>query len=519
MDSATLAQHALIESGLTAGGFMPIGPAESGLAAPILVPLVSALLAFVIRRWATPIGLIGVFALFGVTILQVPELFAEGPQRLAVGGWGAPLGVDLYADGLSLAMLLMTAVVGLGIGLYAAVYFRDDPTRAQVFWPLWLLLLTALDALFLAADIFNLYVTLEILGLSAVALTALAGGADALVGAMRYLLVSLLGSLAYLLGVALLYHAYGTVDIALLAERITAGPATWAAMGLMIAGLLLKTALFPLHFWLPPAHASAAAPVSAALSALVVKGSFYLLLRLWLELFGGLAGGVATLMGLLGAAAILWGSMQALAQTRLKLLIAYSTVAQVGYLFLAFPLAAGTGATAWTGALYLAFSHALAKGGMFLVAGNLLRFGGHDRIADLDRVVQRLPLSMAAFALAGVSIMGLPPSGGFIGKWLLLEAALEQGSWSWAIVILLGGVLAATYVFKVVGYAFTQSENPQQVHRVPAGMEWVAFGLAVAAVLLGLIVSQPILLLEIGDPFAQQSLLSQAASRAGDGLP
>ncbi len=475
--------------------------AQSGLTAPILLPLIGALLAFVMRRWATPIGLLSVLALLGAVILQVPSLSEDGPQRLAIGGWGAPLGVDLYADGLSVAMLLMTAVVGLGISLYAAAYFRDTPTRGQAFWPLWLLLLTALNALFLSADIFNLYVTLEILGLSAVALTAIAGGADALVGAMRYLLVSLLGSLAYLLGVALLYHAYGTVDIALLAERIAAEPATWAALGLMSAGLMLKTALFPLHFWLPPAHASAAAPVSAALSALVVKGSFYLLVRLWIELFGEIAGGVSTLLGLLGAAAILWGSILALVQTRLKLLIAYSTVAQIGYLFLAFPLAVGTGIMAWTGVLYLALSHALAKAAMFLVAGNLLRFGGHDRIADLDRVVQRLPLSMAAFALAGVSIVGLPPSGGFIGKWLLLQSALTQGRWGWALVIILGGVMAAAYVFKVVGHAFTQSENPHQAQPVPATMEWVAFALAAAAVLMGLIVSQPLALLEIGNPF------------------
>lgn len=476
--------------------------AESQLIAPVLVPLVGALLSVLLRRWAMPIGLLSVCVLVLVVLLLIAAGLELGPRRLEVGGWGAPLGIDLQADGLSLAMLLMSAVVGLAISLYAAVYFSDQPSSASAFWPLWLLLLTGLNALFLAADIFNLYVTLELLGLSAVALTALAGSADALVGAMRYLLVSLLGSLAYLLGVALLYHAYGTVDLALLAERITAAPAAWAALGLMSAGLLLKTALFPLHFWLPPAHSSAAAPVSAALSALVVKGSFYLWLRLWLELFGSLGVGVAPLLGLLGAGAILWGSLQALRQTRLKLLIAYSTVAQIGYLFLAFPLALGGAATAWTGAIYLAVSHALAKAAMFLAAGNLLRFGGHDRIADLDRVVQRLPLSIAAFALAGVSIMGLPPSGGFIGKWLLLEAALAQGRWGWALVIILGGVLAATYIFKVLGYAFTQSETPHRARPVPAVMEWAAFGLAASAILLGLIVAQPLALLAIGEPFA-----------------
>lgn len=476
--------------------------ARSDLIAPVLAPLVGALLSFLLRRWAMPIGLISIIGLVLAVLMLIPEALATGPRWLAVGGWEAPLGIVLHADGLSLAMLFMTAAVGLAISLYAAVYFHDQPSRAWSFWPLWLLLLTGLNALFLAADIFNLYVTLELLGLSAAALTALAGGADALVGAMRYLLVSLLGSLAYLLGVALLYHAYGTVDLGLLADRIAGLPATWAALGLMSAGLLLKTALFPLHFWLPPAHSNAPAPVSAALSALVVKGSFYLWLRLWLELFGGLGLGIETFLGLLGAGAVIWGSLQALRQTRLKLLVAYSTVAQIGYLFLAFPLALGGATTAWTGAIYLAVSHALAKAAMFLAAGNLLRFGGHDRIADLDRVVQRLPLSIAAFALAGVSIMGLPPSGGFIGKWLLLEAALSQGRWGWALVILLGGVLAATYVFKVLGYAFTQSETPHRARPVPAVMEWAALSLAASAILLGLIVAPPLALLAIGEPFA-----------------
>jgi formate hydrogenlyase subunit 3/multisubunit Na+/H+ antiporter MnhD subunit len=193
------------------------------------------------------------------------------------------LGIDLYADGLSLLMLMVTALVGLGISVYSSGYFKRD--KAVHFWPLWMFLWAALNALFLSGDIFNLYVTLELMGLAAVALVALAGGADALTSAMRYLLVSLLGSLAYLLGVALLYHGFGSVDIAILAQRVEPSPAARAAVGLMSVGLLLKTALFPLHFWLPPAHASAPAPVSALLSALVVKASFYILLRLWLEIF------------------------------------------------------------------------------------------------------------------------------------------------------------------------------------------------------------------------------------------
>lgn len=454
---------------------------------------------FLWPRMARMLGLVTAFSVALSVAGLGWQILQYGVYRHAVGGWSAPLGIDLYADGLSLLMLAATAVVGLGVSIYSTAYFEGEDSAR--FWPLWLFMLAALNALFLSADIFNLYVTLELKGLAAVALTALTGSKGALSGAMRYLLAALMGSLAYLLGVALLYHGYGSVDIAILASRVESSPALWAALGLMSAGLLLKTALFPLHFWLPPAHANAPAPVSALLSALVVKASFYILLRLWLEIFAPVGGGVDVLFGLLGAAAVLWGSVQALRQTRLKLLVAYSTVAQLGYLFLAYPLAVAASVSTWSAAAYLMLSHALAKAAMFLAAGNILHFGGHDRIADLDRVVQRLPLTAGAFALAGVSIIGLPPSGGFIGKWLLLEAALEQGRWGLAVVILLGGLLAAGYVFKVLGHAFTQAAITHEPRTVPARMEWVALLLALAAILLGFLATPALALIATGDAF------------------
>jgi len=465
-------------------------------AMPVLLPLVGAMLCFLLPQRIKFLGLMIALAIAASVFALLLQVLDEGVLRYSVGGWGAPLGIDLYTDGLSLLMLLMTALVGLGISIYAIAYFKSD--KAVHFWPLWMLLWAALNALFLSADLFNLYVTLELLGLSAVALVALAGGANALGAAMRYLFVSLLGSLFYLLGLALLYHSFATVDIALLAQRIEETPAVWAAMGLMSAGLLLKTALFPLHFWLPPAHANAPAPVSALLSALVVKASFYILLRLWLDVFPPTNSMLVQFLGLLGACAVLWGGLQALRQTRLKMLIAYSTVAQLGYLFIAFPLATGM---AWKGSLYLLISHALAKSAMFLAAGNLLRFGGHDRITQLDRVAQRLPLTLAAFALAGVSIMGLPPSGGFIGKWLLLDVALRSGQWWWAVILMLGSLLAAAYIFKVIGHAFTQAEVAHEAIEVSKMMEWSAFLLALAAIVLGLVSPWPLALMDIGSPF------------------
>lgn len=472
----------------------------------VLLPLAGASGAFLRPRHCVFLGLVTSLAIFLCVVGMSWQVLHLGAFRYRIGGWGAPLGIDLYVDGLTLLMLIMTAVVGLGVSIYSSGYFRRE--KPPYFWPLWMLLWAALNGLFLSADIFNLYVTLELLGLSAVALVALAGSAAALAGAMRYLLVSLLGSLAYLLGVALLYHSFGSVDIATLGQRVAATlgssgelpPALWAAFGLTSAGLLLKTALFPLHFWLPPAHASAPAPVSALLSALVVKASFYILLRLWLEVFPVSAGAIGQLLGGLGAVAVLWGGIQALRQTRLKLLIAYSTVAQIGYLFLAFPLATATG---WKGALYMLLSHAAAKSAMFMAAGNIQRFGGHDRIEELDRVAQRLPLTLTAFGLAGISIMGMPPSGGFIAKWLMLEAAMASGQWWWGIVLILGGLLAAAYIFRVVGYAFTPTRILHQTRPVPPFMASTALLLAMLSILLGFCAPCLLALMEIGQPFGE----------------
>jgi len=462
----------------------------------VVLPLVGVVICFLWPQRTVPLGLFTALAVVTSVTGLSWQVVGRGVQRYTIGGWGAPLGIDLYADGLSLLMLIVTALVGLSISVYSSGYFSRD--KAKHFWPLWMFLWAALNALFLSGDIFNLYVTLELLGLAAVALMALAGGANALTSAMRYLLVSLLGSLFYLLGVALLYHGFGSVDIAVLAQRMESSPAVWAAVGLMCAGLLLKTALFPLHFWLPQAHASAPAPVSALLSALVVKASFYILLRLWLEVFPVTSASLGQLLGLFGAAAVLWGGVQALRQTRLKLLVAYSTVAQIGYLFLAFPLASIIG---WKAAFYMLLSHAIAKTAMFMAAGNILFYGGHDRIAELDRLAQRLPLSIAAFGLAGASLMGLPPSGGFIAKWLLLEAAIRSGQWWWGIILIAGGLLAGAYVFKVIGYAFTKSDLPHESRFVPTRMGWSTLIIALLTIALGLVAPWPLALMEIGFPF------------------
>ena len=437
-------------------------------------------------------------------------LRADAALVYVVGGWAPPLGLALRADGLSAAMMLTTAVVIGATGLFARAEFGTPPdlreTRAPLaFWTLLLGVWAALNAVLLGDDLFNLFVALELLTFSAVPLVCLDGRVETLRAALRYLLFALLGSVLYLLGVALMYGAYGTLDIVLLSGLVRAEPAPLAAASLMTAGLLAKTALFPLHLWLPPAHAGAPAPASAVLSSLVVKGSFVIIVRLWFDVMSGLpSDAVMQILATLGAAAIVFGSVLALQQARLKLLVAYSTVAQIGYLFLMFPLATGAaahiaGMGAWTGGVLQAISHACAKAAMFMAAGLIAQALGHDRIAGLNGIARTLPMTVLAFGLGGLSLMGLPPSGGFVAKWLLLSAAIDSGQWWWALVILAGGLLTGGYLFRVLAPALADTDRPLATYApVERYREAVVLALALVSMLLGLLPFASFGLLQIG---------------------
>ena len=466
------------------------------------LPLVAAGLSVVLPKTGRRAGFVTATAIPVLVAMLSRAILSLGTVRMQIGGWQPPLGIELHADGFSAAMLGITTFIMGVITIYAAHYIRSDAT-SRFFWPLWFFMWGALNALFLSGDIFNLYVTLELLALSAVSLVAMSRTGEALPAAMRYLLVSLTGSLSYLMGVAMLYAANGTLNLDMLAAARSGSPAFLTAFALMAAGLIMKSALFPMHFWLPPAHASAPAPVSAVLSALVVKASFYILVRLWLVIFEPFINpATAHLIGMLGAAAIIWGSVQALLAERLKIMVAYSTVAQIGYLFLIFPLISipNAGSSAWQGGLYFVISHACAKAAVFLAAGNVMYSFGHDRINELAGIVRRLPVSMFAFALAGVSLIGLPPSGGFVAKWLYLNAALTGGQWWWCALILLGGLLATAYVFRFFSRAFSHAEEVVPGRPVPRIMEWTAFALALSAILLGVTAPTVISLLMAGKP-------------------
>lgn len=496
-----------LADGTMLGGFL--------LVLAIVFPFLGVLLALTLGgRHAERVVLILMPVGLAVAMAIAAIVWHAGDALIyRLGGWEPPLGVLLRADGLSVVMLLTTALVICAAGLFARTDFHlaqgaPEERAPLMFWTLLLAVWGALNAVFLGSDLFNLYVALELLTFGAVPLVCLSGRSETLAAALRYLLFALIGSVLYLLGATLFFGAYGTLDIGLLASRVQPEPVVWIAAALMTAGLAAKTALFPLHLWLPPAHAGAPPAASAILSALVVKGSFFLIVRLWFDVMPGLMPqAAAQILGALGAAAILFGSVLALQQSRLKLLIAYSTVAQIGYLFLLFPLALGAdgghpfGGAAWTGGWMQLVAHAFAKSAMFMAAGLMAEVVGHDRIDGLGGVGRALPIGSLAFALGGLSLVGVPPSGGFVAKWLLLTAAVETGQWWWAVVILAGGLVAGAYVFGVLGRLQGSPSFSVPSHgTVSTRRQSVALALALCAVGLGFVSLQPAELFQVGRP-------------------
>jgi len=477
------------------------------LPAVVLLPFAGMMLGLVLgARNTTRVAAATIAAGVAVAIAILMAALRSGASIVyLLGAWAPPLGIALRADGPAVAMIAGIAVVIAGIGLYARSDFGTPAGACEaraptVYWLLLLAVWGSLNLVFVSGDLFTLYVALELLTFAGVPLVCLDGKGETLRAALRYLIYALAGSILYLLGAVLLYGETGTLDITLLAARLQATPAAWVAVGAMTAGLLAKTALFPLHLWLPPAHAGAPPAASAVLSALVVKGSFFIVIRLWFDAAPALPGpAAAELLGGLGAAAILVGNIVALRQQRLKLLVAYSTVAQIGYLFLMFPLALdpATGAIvrgdALTAGVLQALSHATAKAGMFLAAGLIYATLGHDRIAEFAGAARAAPLAVLAFTLGGIALMGVVPSGAYLAKKLLLDAADASGQWWWTVVLQAGGALTAGYVVLVLLRALRRpSERVVPKLRVGRLQEIAALGLALCSFLLALVAVGPV---------------------------
>jgi formate hydrogenlyase subunit 3/multisubunit Na+/H+ antiporter MnhD subunit len=477
----------------------------------IALPLGATLLAFVHGGQAASRVARGALWLWlALAIAIVAAVIRQGePISYHIGGFAPPIGIVLAVDGLAAAMLLAAAIILVAAGLfgraaYPAPSWDKGGRAAYAYWCLLPALAASLAVAFLARDLFSLFVALEMLTFTALALACLDGRPSQFKAELRYLLFALLGSVLYLLGCALFYGAYGTLDIGLLAGNTRADAPTRLAGALMTVGLLAKMAVFPLHLWLPPAHAGAPPAGSALLSGLVVKGAFVLLVRLWFWVLPGPPVAGAELLATLGAAAILVGSVVALRQERLKALIAYSTVAQIGYLFLMFPLLmAGdpdAATRAWMGGMLQATSHALAKAAMFLAAGLIVQSIGEDRVAGLCGAARATPLSVLAIGIGGLSLMGVPPSGGFTAKWMLLRASVDTGQWWWSLVILAGGLLTGGYVYRLVAAALSPAPEGATPRPVPRVQEGAVLVLALLSMVLGLLPLSMLGMAQIGQP-------------------
>lgn len=462
--------------------------------ASLCIPLLTALGLVFHRARGGPLVILGSLLSLICASLALIEVQSTGRQYLALGGWDSPLGIRFELGPLSALLLIFTALIHLLVALYAQGS-RHSRTRDTDFWPLAALLHASLSALWLSRDLFNWYVTLELLGLVAVSLIILSGP-KAYAPALRYLLLSLAGSLCYLLGVAILYGRYAVLDINLLAGLTEADTPTRAALLLISVGLMLKGALWPLHLWLPAAHAGAPTSVSALLSALVVKGPLFILWLIWVRVAPpAFAQDVGVLFALAGVAALVTGGWSALRTPFLKTLVAYSTVAQLGYALLALGLLLHWQRTDLSAALWLfVIAHGLAKVSMFLAAGEMQASLGSKRVSALKGATQSMPVAMFAFAVAGGSLIGLPPSGGFVAKWILLQPLLEDPAhWPWALAVLLGTLASAAYVFRAVALSFSRVE-PMPAHFSPQPFaQWLA--LVPALLVWGMaLISEPLVL-------------------------
>ncbi len=440
----------------------------------LLTPLATAILMLLCRSraavWTIAASLLSLVA----AIAALYQVTTDGSQLIHLGGWESPLAIRFRVTALSALLLAFTALIHLLVGLYAA-RSRHSQTRNTDYWPLSCFLHASLASLWLSTDLFNWYVILELLGLTAVALVSLAG-TKAHRAAFNYLLLSLAASLCYLLGVALLYGRYGVLDSLLLADMLEADHTTRTALLVITLGLMLKAALWPLHLWLPPAHAGAPTAVSALLSALVVKGPLFVLWMLWSQVapveLGRQAGPA---MAAAGVAALVSAGWSACRTPHIKTLVAYSTVAQLGYALLALGMLLRWGVRELHVALWLfVFAHGLAKASMFLAAGEMQSTLGSKKVSALRGATQTVPVAMFAFAVAGGSLIGLPPSGGFLAKWVLLQPLLlEPSHWPWALGVLLGTLASAAYVFRVIALSFDRAPPPRPDYNPDPVAQWL----------------------------------------------
>ncbi len=462
----------------------------------VVMPLLAAPLCVVIRRTAPAwsLALVVTWACLAVSIALLIQVLDGGTISYEIGGWAAPWGIEYRVDLASAFVLVIVSAIGSVVMPFARVSVVREvaPDRIYLFYTMYLLCLTGLLGIAITGDAFNLFVFLEISSLSSYVLISLGRDRRALTAAYRYLIMGTIGATFYIIGVGMMYMMTGTLNIADLATLIPAVADTrtiQVALAFLTVGVSLKLALFPLHLWLPNAYAFAPSVVTAFLAATATKVAVYVLVRIYFTVFGavqlletmpvrGVLLGLA-LVGMFAASAV------AIFQNDVKRMLAYSSVAQVGYMVLGISFATVTGLT---GGLVHLFNHALMKCALFMAMGCIVLRIGSVHIRDLDGLGKRMPLTMAAFVVGGLSLIGLPLTVGFVSKWYLVQAALEQDWWPVALLVMLSSLLAVAYVWRIVEAAYFRPvpAGAPAVQEAPVSMLLPMWLLAGACVYFGI---------------------------------
>ncbi|ADJ15777.1 monovalent cation/H+ antiporter subunit D family protein [Halalkalicoccus jeotgali] len=420
---------------------------------PILAATLSLLLGVRYGRAGWSIAALTTTALFGLAVWLATSVFSGGTIVYEVGNFPRPIGIELVADRLSALVVVLVAGVSAGV----LAYTRRGGPRGTSFYSAYLLLVGGLLGLSLTGDVFNMFVFLEITGLTTYALIAKGESGESAVAALKYLIIGTVGASLYLIGVGFLFLATGTLNMVDLAASIPAAeggyanPLVLAAFAFVFVGFAIKIALFPLHTWQPDAYQRAPDGVTALISALVSTVSAYALFRVIYSVFTieflVATPHVTEVIVAFGSVSVLAGTALAVIQTEIKRTLAYSSVSQFGLVVLAYGLA---NETALLGGLVHLLGHAIMKGGLFLAFGVVAAKTGARTVDEYAGLARRAPFAAGTFAVLGLALVGVPPSIGFVGKWYIAVGAVEAGIWPVAVVVFLSTMLTLAYVARLI---------------------------------------------------------------------
>jgi multicomponent Na+:H+ antiporter subunit D len=469
------------------------------LAAPLAVLLRKGTLAFVAvtaAAWAA-------FACAVALWLQVDALGPNGVISYAIGNWPPPWGIEYRVDRLSsFVLLLVSGTAALVLPYSQASIAREIPAdRHYLYYAMFGLCLAGLLGITITGDAFNIFVFLEISSLSTYVLIALGRDRRALTAAYQYLIMGSIGATFIVIGIGFLYLMTGTLNLADMAQRLAEVKSTrpaLAALAFLTVGISLKLALFPLHQWLPNAYTYAPSAVTAFLAATATKVSVYVLIRFYFSVFGESLVfhqlPLPQIMLWLSLFAMFGASLIAIFQSNLKRLFAYSSVGQIGYITLGLSFDSVSGLTA---SIVHLFNHGVTKAAIFLLIGGMLAVGIRgDRGAvapaptfdDLAGLAKRMPLTCFGIVIGGLSLIGVPGTAGFVSKWTLIVAAMEQSQWWLVGAIVLSSLLAVAYVWRFVEAAYFRPApaGHEEKREAPLSLLVPAWLLVIACVWFGL---------------------------------